>query len=614
MRDRLELLRRLLAKNGSLWITIDDTEVHYLKVLCDEIFGRDNFVANAVWQKKYTVANDAKWLADNHDHVLIYTLDKESWRPYPLPRTEEMNDRYRNPDGHPKGVWKATPLNAKRSGSVKEQAFSFTFKNGRTWVPPSGTSPRFPAATLRELDLNNEIWFGTDGTAAPSRKTFLSDLKIAAPPSPTVWLHSDAGHNHEARSESKIFNSASPFATPKPERLLHRILSLATVPGDLVLDSFAGSGTTGAVAHKMGRRWIMIELGEHIHSHIIPRMKKVIDGTDPGGVTEAAGWRGGGGFRYFKLAPSLLTLDRFGNHVISEQYNAAMLAEAMCKLMGFTYSPSEDLYWQQGRSTETDFLYTTTQTLSRQQLEALSEEVGPDRSLLICCAAYRAKPIDFPNLTLRKIPMAVLARCEWGKDDYSLNVANLGAAPEELPEAAHADRPPASPAEARKRKAAKVEERGLFDEEADGEEPLRAASLGSIKEQSPMAAPRPRAFKEQSLRSISSNGTKVEVNMLKSIPPKSKPVKVSTLKSIPPKVKPAKVPTLKSIPPKGKPVKAPTLKSISSKGQRASVPTLKSIPQKGKPVKVPTLKSISPKRVQVKPRALKENSRGEVHD
>jgi hypothetical protein len=279
----------------------------------------------------------------------------------------------------------------------------------------------------------------------------------------------------------------------------------------------------------------------------------------------------------------LLTLDRFGNHVISEQYNAAMLAEAMCKLMGFTYSPSEDLYWQQGRSTETDFLYTTTQTLSRQQLEALSEEVGPDRSLLICCAAYRAKPIDFPNLTLRKIPMAVLARCEWGKDDYSLNVANLGAAPEELPEAAHADRPPASPAEARKRKAAKVEERGLFDEEPDGEEPLRAASLGSIKEQSPMAAPRPRAFKEQSLRSISSNGTKVEVNMLKSIPPKSKPVKVSTLKSIPPK------------------------------GQRASVPTLKSIPPKGKPVKVPTLKSISPKRVPVKPRALKENGRGEVH-
>jgi adenine-specific DNA-methyltransferase len=245
----------------------------------------------------------------------------------------------------------------------------------------------------------------------------------------------------------------------KPEALVRKIFQLTTEEGDLVLDSFAGSGTTGAVAHKMGRRWIMIELGEHIHSHIIPRMTKVVDGHDPGGVTEATGWKGGGGFRYFHLAPSLLELDRFGNHVISGQYNAAMLAEAMCKLMGFIFSPSPELYWQQGCSTETDFLYTTTQTLSRQQLESLSEEVGPNRTLMVCCSAFRAKAVDFPNLTLRKIPMAVLARCEWGKDDYSLNVANLPQPPatsdtqDPLPESAHADRPPASPADARKRRA-----------------------------------------------------------------------------------------------------------------------------------------------------------------
>ncbi len=245
----------------------------------------------------------------------------------------------------------------------------------------------------------------------------------------------------------------------KPEALVKRIFDLTTQAGDLILDSFAGSGTTGAVAHKMGRRWIMIELGEHIHSHIIPRMKKVIDGEDPGGVTEATGWKGGGGFRYFRLAPSLLELDRFGNHVISREYNPAMLAEAMCKLMGFTFSPGPELYWQQGRSTETDFLYTTTQTLSRQQLESLSEDVGLNRTLMVCCSAFRAKAADFPNLTLRKIPMAVLARCEWGKDDYSLNVANLPQAPappdaqDPLSESAHADRPPASPADARKRRA-----------------------------------------------------------------------------------------------------------------------------------------------------------------
>ena len=204
------------------------------------------------------------------------------------------------------------------------------------------------------------------------------------------------------------------FITPKPERLLYRIIHIASNPGDLVLDSFAGSGTTGAVAQKMGRRWIMVELGEHANTHIIPRLKKVIEGEDPGGVTDVTGWKGGGGFRYFHIAPSLLEKDRFGNLVISKQYNAAMLAEAMCKVMGFTYAPSDELYWQQGRSTENDFLYVTTQTLTREQLAKLSDEVGENRSLLICCAAFRGKPDAFPNLTIKKIPSAVLAKCEWG--------------------------------------------------------------------------------------------------------------------------------------------------------------------------------------------------------
>ncbi len=215
------------------------------------------------------------------------------------------------------------------------------------------------------------------------------------------------------------------FATPKPERLLEMIITIASNKGDLILDSFAGSGTTGAVAHKMGRRWIMVELGEHAHTHIIPRLKKVIDGEDPGGITESVNWRGGGGFRYYRLAPSLLELDQFGNAVISKQYNAPMLAEAMCKLMGFQYAPSETVYWQHGSSTENDFIYVTTQTLSREQLAKLSDAVGADRSLLVCCGAYRAKADAFPNLELQKIPQTVLNRCEWGKDDYSLNVANL---------------------------------------------------------------------------------------------------------------------------------------------------------------------------------------------
>ena len=367
MRDRLEIIRRLLSVDGSLWITIDDNEVHYLKVLCDEVFGRANFVSNAIWQKKYTVANDAKWLSENHDHVLVYAIDKQAWRPYRLGRSEEMDDRYRNPDNHPKGPWKATPLYAKRTGSEKEQRFSFQFKNGVVWTPPRGTSPRFPADSLRGMDANNEIWFGADGNASPSRKTFLKELKISGTPSPTLWLHADVGHNHEAREEVKAANPSDPFDTPKPERLLRRVLELATAPGDLVLDSFAGSGTSGAVAQKMGRRWIMVELGEHCHTHIIPRLQKVIDGEDQGGISKAVNWQGGGGFRNYKLAPSLIVNDSWGNPVINPEYNAAHLAEALCKLEGFTYAPSETQWWQHGYSSERDFIYVTTQNLSAEQ-------------------------------------------------------------------------------------------------------------------------------------------------------------------------------------------------------------------------------------------------------
>ena len=432
MRDRLEILRNLLSEDGSIWITIDDNEAHYLKVMCDEIFGRANFVANVVWQKKYTVANDAKWFSENHDHILIFAKNKEVWRPYRLERTSQMDQRYRNPDNHPKGVWKSTPLYAKRLGSEKEQAFSFQFKNGVVWTPPKGTSPRFPAETLRQLDENDEIWFGADGKANPSRKTFLSELKISGTPPATIWLHTDAGNNHEAREEVKCINTEDYFATPKPEKLMRRVLEIATNPGDLVLDSFAGSGTTGAVAHKMGRRWIMIELGEHCHTHIIPRLKKVIDGEDKGGITQTVNWKGGGGFRYYRLAPSLLEKDKWGNWVINKEYNPAMLAEALCKIEGFTYSPSDTFYWQHGYSTERDFIYVTTQNLSHEQLSQLADEVGQERTLLVLCSAFRAKVDIFPNLTIKKIPQQILSRCEWGHDDYSLKTENLPKAPPKI--------------------------------------------------------------------------------------------------------------------------------------------------------------------------------------
>ena len=197
---------------------------------------------------------------------------------------------------------------------------------------------------------------------------------------------------------------------------------MATNPGDIVLDSFAGSGTTGAVAHKMGRRWIMVELGDHCETHIVPRLKKVIDGEDQGGITKAVNWQGGGGFRYLRLAPSLLKKDSWGNWVINKEYNPEMLSAALCKHMGFTYEPSQTQFWNHGYSTENDFIYVTTGSLAYEQLKLISEEVGSSRTLLICCKAFITDGAEFPNLTIKKIPQAILNKCEWDHDDYSFTL------------------------------------------------------------------------------------------------------------------------------------------------------------------------------------------------
>jgi adenine-specific DNA-methyltransferase len=432
MRDRLELLRRLMRSDGSIWICADDHEGHYLKVLCDEVMGRENFISTVIWQKKYTQANDAAYFSDNHDFILVYAASRPNLRLNLLPREAKQDGAYKNPDSDPRGPWKATPLTA-RSGNDAE--FTYTFRNGVVWTPGTGRFSAYSRETLRYLDETNQLWFGKDGAGTPNRKSYLSDVRqgIAAK---TIWLFDEVGHNHEARNESKTLNPNDPFTSPKPERLLKRVIHLATEPGDLVVDSFAGSGTTGAVAHKMGRRWIMVELGEHIHTHIIPRMRKVVDSDDTGGITEAVDWKGGGGFRYFRLAPSLLQKDRWGQMVINPEFNGAMLAEAMCKLEGFTYAPSDTVYWQHGRSTESDYIYVTTQHLGPDQLAQLSDEVGDNRTLLVLCAAFRGDDTRYPNLTVKKIPKQVLSRCEWGRDDYSLNVQNLPAAAAEPAEAA----------------------------------------------------------------------------------------------------------------------------------------------------------------------------------
>ena len=427
LRDRVEILRRLLTSDGSLWISIDDNECHYLKVICDEIFGRSNFVATCVWEKDKGGRGDAD-ISLSHDNIIVYAQNRQAWglSRNLLPRSDIQRGRFRNPDNDPRGSWRQGDDGTAKSGTEK-QRFSVTLPSGRVVTPPKGRYWAFSPATLEEARAEGRAYFGVDGDRLPIIKRYLHEVREGVAPR-TWWSADEVGTNQEAKRDHlrKLLPDIEPFATPKPEGLLHRILGIASNPGDWVLDSFAGSGTTGAVAHKMGRRWIMVELGEHCHTHIVPRLKKVIDGTDKGGITEAVGWKGGGGFRYYRLAPSLLEKDQYGNWVMNRKYNAAMLAEAICKLEGFAYAPSDVVYWQHGRSTEKDFIYVTTQTLSREQIERLSDEVGEDRSLLVMCGAFRVKNLDaFPNLTVKKIPKAVLSRCEWGKDDYSLEIQSL---------------------------------------------------------------------------------------------------------------------------------------------------------------------------------------------
>ncbi len=430
MRDRMQILRSLLAENGSVWVSLDDNECHYFKMMMDEIFGRQNFIATIIWQKVFTVKNSARHFSDMHDYILVYAKNAILWERNLLPRTQELDDTYSNPDNDPRGPWTTNAIQARNF--YGQGLYEIRSPSGRKFTPPKGTYWRVSETTFHELNADKRVWWGRDGNSIPRIKKFLSEAKQGVVPS-TLWSHSECGTNAEAKTEIRSVLSgeedAEMFITPKPEKLLKRILELTTKSGDWVLDSFAGSGTTGAVAQKMGRRWIMVELGEHCQTHIIPRLQKVVDGTDPGGITEVAGWKGGGGFRYYHLAPSLLKTDKWGNLVINREFNPDMLSEAVCKLEGYIYAPSDSLYWKHGHSAEKSFIYVTTQHLTREQLTQLNDEVGSGRSLLICCASFRGKAEHYPNLEIKKIPKAVLAMCEWGHDDYSLKIENLPQAP-----------------------------------------------------------------------------------------------------------------------------------------------------------------------------------------
>ncbi len=458
MRDRLELIHRLLSEDGSLFVHIDDNEIGYLVVLLDEIFGRNNRISIVTFKQGAATGHKAinPGIVSTSNFLIFYAKNKSKWSPKRIFTARESRDkRYNqyivNYEDHYTN-WKfetlletfaksynLTTTQAKKNfgQSFEDTLAEFVHNHANQVIrfarpDYKGVSSAAKLMIDKSKQSSEEIFLLKREDHSDmyfkngERILFYSDkLKevdgalVAGDPLTSIWddILSNNLHNEGGVKFPK---------GKKPEGLIKRVLDLSTNPGDIVVDSFAGSGTTGAVAHKMGRRWIMIELGEHCHTHILPRMRNVVDGQDTSGVTSAMRWHGGGGFRYFNLAPSLLEKDRWGNWVINKQYNAAMLAEAVCKLEGFAYAPSDQYYWMHGYSTELDFIYVTTQTLTHEQLLALSEEVGAHRTLLVLCSAYRSANSDaYPNLTIKKIPLAVLTRCEYGHDDYSLQVANL---------------------------------------------------------------------------------------------------------------------------------------------------------------------------------------------
>lgn len=451
MRDRVEMLYRLLSADGTLFVHIDDNELAYLTVLLDEVFGRKNRTSMVTFKQGAATGHKSinPGCVSTANYILIYAKDKVQWRPNRLFTERGRDDRYNQfiPNVHEHhGAWTFLPL-----AKAYAQYSSLSEKEARARIRSSPEEidefvaahaahvvrlarPDYKAISKEARSLANESKERPDEVLHLPREDhkdfyflrgervlfYMDKLKdidghmVAGEPLTTIWddLLSNNLHNEGDVDFPK---------GKKPESLIKRVIEMSTNPGDWVLDSFGGSGTTGAVAHKMRRRWILVELGEHCQTHCLPRLSAVVDGTDASGVTEAADWHGGGGFHYFKLASSLLEKDKWGNWVVSKQYNPEMLAEAMCKLEGFHYAPDAASFWNHGKSTESDFIYVTTQNLSRDQLQFISEQVGSERTLLICCAAFRGKA-DFPNLTVKKIPQAVLARCEWGRDDYSLNV------------------------------------------------------------------------------------------------------------------------------------------------------------------------------------------------
>lgn len=426
IRPRLTILWNLLhPTDGSIWISIDDNEQAYMRVLCDELFGRSNFVAQVVWQKRYSREN-REAIGDVHEYIIVYAKNREKFKAQRnlVPMSEEQAKVYKNPNDDPKGRWRSVPMTAQAGHATPEQFYPITAPGGKIHTPPPGRCWALAKSTFEKLLSENRIYFGKDNNSQPNTIRYLSEVPGVAPW--TWWPSNEVGHTDSAKKEiMSIFGKDNIFDTPKPETLLQRIIHISTNPGDLVLDSFLGSGTTAAVAQKMGRRWIGIEMGNHAYTHCKVRLDKVIAGDDAGGITKAVDWKGGGGYRFYELAPTLINTDPFGEPVINTDYDADMLAAGVALHEGFTYQPDSTLFWKQAVGNESSYLFVTTRHLNSAYLDSIKDTMEDGEYLIIACRSFdRGLEKAYPNITVKKIPQMLLDHCEFGKADYNLNIVH----------------------------------------------------------------------------------------------------------------------------------------------------------------------------------------------
>ena len=409
MRDRLVQVRKLLSPDGSIWVHCDDYEQHRLRCVMDEVFGIGSFVATVIWQKRYSRDNRPA-IGPVHDYIHVYSPEPGAFkeRRNRIPRDVKSRRQYRNPNNDPRGPWRAIPITAQAGHATDAQFYEITLPSGRVVGPPPGNSWRFSKERLDELNAQDRIYFGLGGDGMPNTIRYLDEDEGLVPWS--WWPHEEVGHNDESKKEIlNLFSGAEPFDTPKPERLMQRIIQISTNPDDIVLDCFLGSGTTTAVAHKMGRRWIGIERSsDTLDTYVLPRLTKVVAGEDPGGVTEQAEWTGGGGFRVLDVAPSMFDEDE-GTVYLAEWATNGRLAEACAAQLHYDFEPEPPFAGRRGRTR----LAVVDGLVNEDAVRLLVANLPEDERLVVCGTAVDpAARTVLRELrrgsSVRKIPASIL--------------------------------------------------------------------------------------------------------------------------------------------------------------------------------------------------------------